>query len=658
MLRCLTSAALLLLILPAEGSAQELEELLFQEEVVITAALKAQTIAEAPAIISVLSAQDLEDLGVTNLYEALSYVPGVTVIETYYGYSSVTFRGNLQTHYNNKSLLLIDGHPMYETVVGSYYLEQIPIGMIRRIEVLRGPGSVLYGTNAFAGIINVITKDFSDTQAFSLSGGGGSFSSVAGAGFAGGAAGSLQYLIGANYLDSKGYDFLVKVDETGAHDPPKETTYPGDEDAYENDFYNLMAKVRFGPVSASGLLFSTDKDKFGLNPVIAQTGERTVDGTAFDARWDTPIGEKAHLGLLGWYDQFAKEEHIERVAGTTIRQEYDGSKLGVEARVRYPLAEGLEFLGGGSYEQQKSGAYLFVDAAADTIHRLTAWRDDHDSYDLGAYGEFSWSPSDRLGLSAGLRLNNNKDYGTKLVPRAGIVARAMEQLYAKVLFGQAFRNPNFFEKYVQTVGTLYGDPELEPEKVSTVDIGFDWRVGRSSLRANYFWLQTDSLIGRVATQTVGESTFPKYGNGSGQTLNGIEGEIRGDLGASLGYFANISYTTGKDRETEEDLLFLAKVAGNIGATWRYSALLRASANVQFVGSRDGKTTGGEEFSLDGYALMNASLRVTPWKNIGFWLKARNLFDTEYTYPEYVRARIKEIPGGPGMSVLLGLAVTF
>ncbi len=648
------------LAVQAQG-VEDLEELMFAEEedIVVTAAMKAQKIAEAPAIISVLTARDLEDLGVTNLYEALSYVPGVTVIETYYGYSSVTFRGNLQTHYNNKSLLLIDGHPMYETIVGSYYLEQIPINMVRRIEVLRGPGSVLYGTNAFAGIVNVITKGWEDETFLSASGGGGTFSSILADASFGGSFGTGNYIVGGNFFDSKGYDFLVKADETGAFDPPREAIYDDDEDAYEDDFYNIMAKARIGDVSFSALAFGNDKDKMGLNPVIDQTGERRVEGLAADIKWAKELGEKASVGLFGWFDRFKKEEHIDKIAGTSIRQEYDGSKLGMEARLRYGFQEKLEFLGGVSYERCEAGPYLFVDIEPDTTHWLRAWEDEYDTYDIGAYSELSWSLSPKVGVSAGLRINNNKDYGTNVVPRAGLVVEAAKQLYAKALFGQAFRNPNFFEKHVNTWKVLYGDPELDPEKVSTVDLGLDWKVGKTSLRLNYFWMETDDLIGRIISTHIADQDtmdFPTYANGTGQTINGIESEIRGSVGPKFSYFGNISYKKGKDSETDEDLLFLAETSGNAGLTWRLSDMLQASFNLQLVGSRDGKTSAGDEFTIDSYMLSNLSLRASPLDNVTVWLKVRNLMDEEYTYPEYVRANIEEIPGGPARAVYAGISL--
>ena len=125
---------------------------------VVTPGARKQKLRDSAAIISVLTAQEISDLGAESLAEAISYLPGVNVVETYFGYASVHIRGQQQAHYNNKSLMLIDGVPYFETVNGSFHLELVPIDVVERIELIRGPGSIIYGTNAFAGVINIITK--------------------------------------------------------------------------------------------------------------------------------------------------------------------------------------------------------------------------------------------------------------------------------------------------------------------------------------------------------------------------------------------------------------------------------------------------------------------------------------------------------------------
>jgi outer membrane receptor for ferrienterochelin and colicin len=125
-----------------------IEELLNVE--VVTTSKTQRRISQSPAIISTITGAEIAERGISNVYEALSYLPGIELIETFYGYTDVTFRGILQDNYNNKAVLLVNGQPFYDQIVSTFYAEQIPLSAIERIEVIRGPGGVLYGTNAFA----------------------------------------------------------------------------------------------------------------------------------------------------------------------------------------------------------------------------------------------------------------------------------------------------------------------------------------------------------------------------------------------------------------------------------------------------------------------------------------------------------------------------
>ncbi|MDP2875854.1 MAG: TonB-dependent receptor plug domain-containing protein, partial [Holophaga sp.] len=133
------TAVFFLLVAPVFSQAPqatelEAELLALLDTTVTVAGKKAQKISEAPAIISVITAEDLRNQGVTNVYEALSLLPGINLTETFYGYTSVGFRGNLQAHYNNKWLFMLNDHPMFEPVTGDSRFESVPLSQIKRIE--------------------------------------------------------------------------------------------------------------------------------------------------------------------------------------------------------------------------------------------------------------------------------------------------------------------------------------------------------------------------------------------------------------------------------------------------------------------------------------------------------------------------------------------
>lgn len=136
--------------------SMSLEELMNVE--VSTVSQKKENANKTTAVVSVITASQLEELGVHNVYEALSYLPGININETYMGYSVVTFRGVTPGLYNTKVLFMVNGHPVHERLFGSSHAEYIPIEIIKRIEVVKTPSSVLYGSNAISGVVNIITK--------------------------------------------------------------------------------------------------------------------------------------------------------------------------------------------------------------------------------------------------------------------------------------------------------------------------------------------------------------------------------------------------------------------------------------------------------------------------------------------------------------------
>ncbi len=171
------------------------EELVFlREETVVTANWREQPISEAPSNVYVISAEDIRQSGATDLPTLLRRVPGLSVIEMSGGDFNVSMRGNNQQR-ANRILLLIDGRSSYVDTQGLVPWKTLPVSLleIKQIEVLKGPASVIYGFNAFDGVINIITKDPRDMKGTTLQAGAGEYGTVRTAAIHGGAAGDLGY---------------------------------------------------------------------------------------------------------------------------------------------------------------------------------------------------------------------------------------------------------------------------------------------------------------------------------------------------------------------------------------------------------------------------------------------------------------------------------
>lgn len=636
------------------------EELLALLNTPITVAgKKAQKISEAPAIISVITAEDLRNQGVTSVAEALSLLPGINLTETFFGYTSVSFRGNLQTHYNNKWLFMLNDHPMFEPVTGDSSFNGVPLSQIKRIEVLRGPGSAIYGTNAFTGVVKVITFNGEEGPAASASAMAGSFGARGGEGRYAANSGKFHLSVGASAQKSDGYPYTVKRDENGR----------SGEIPYKNDLYTGSLSLGYGDWTFNAGDFSNKKSKFGLIPTLVTTGDRTMDGYYLDSGYTWRVSEKWDVNAYGYYDSLKKEDLMGWYPPAWAQQqagvggpEYarsEGTKYGFILHSSCQVSQDWRLTGGLFGEFQKTGPYDWRKPDGTfSAFKTSAWLVDYDSNTKGGYFQADARLGHAFAAVAGVRYTHSSVYGDSVSPSAGLVFNATPKLSFKALYGTGTRDPNFFELHVATANVVNGNTDLKPEKVKSYELGMDYLTGSSSLRLNAFWANTNDLISRSLLAPVGVNgntrPTPQYGNIQGQKLSGIEGEIKGSIFTSERHFLNVSLLQGTEKKDSSDVLFIPKVLGNFGVNLLLGKSFTLSPYVQYVGAKEGTLllangTPGAPVRVGGYSLTNLNLE---YRFSAFWLSitGKNLFDKVYASPEYIRRLVPETPGGPGRSV--------
>ncbi|MFQ5631276.1 MAG: TonB-dependent receptor, partial [bacterium] len=219
----------------------------------------------APAIIDVITERQIRDLNTSDLYEVISSLPGIEMMETYFGRTVLQFRGIMNIHYTNKVLLMVNGSPMYEPVNGAYFLELVPINSIKQIEVIRGPGSSLYGTKAYSGVINIITKKNGDQEA--LLTGQGSYGSYAtfhaSASFSKNIDEKSGFYFAGEILNGNGYDYNVATDEKGNSESLR----------YKNNPIKIHANYHKNNFTMNAGFMHREKMGYGIVPVLSYKGE-------------------------------------------------------------------------------------------------------------------------------------------------------------------------------------------------------------------------------------------------------------------------------------------------------------------------------------------------------------------------------------------------
>ncbi len=618
---------------------QELEWLK-AEAYVTTASKKRETAQEAPANIAVLTRDQIESLASFDLYETMNFIPGISTVETYWGYTEVVFRGNYQEHYTNKSLFMVNGHSYWGGVYGSYHLESIPMNVIKQLEVVKGPGSSLYGTNAYAGAINLITLKGEDLKGGNISVKAGSFDTTEVSAVYGDKSNDLDYIFATSFRERGGFPYAVDNDElsnSGTFD-------------YQNDVDNFYAQVSNKKFELTASYFSQDKQKFGVVPILGWGGITNFSGYYIDAKYKNEFSKVLSLTTNVFYDKIDNDIVLDTfsVFGKTTAKNSAG-KQGIEIIAQYNPEKDFNITAGAVYTNYFSDPYeAYQESTGNLVGTLTPFSEYHSNNEQAVYAQMDWHTSPSVKYVAGLRYTNNNDSGDDISPNIGLVNEITDNGFLKILYGEAFRSPSFFEKYAEASPVILGDPKLKPEKIKTLDIVFDYTYEKSKkIILDFFYLDTDDSIERVDATVTNPPYGLKYDNSQGHTTYGLEVSWEGNISPTLSAFVNATLMDGEEKQTKNDIAFLTKRQVNFGINWKYGDLLTFSGNIHYTGERKDNDS---SVVVDDYSLINLQVVYAATKDIRILLSVNNLLDKDYSYPEHIRQNIDDVPGGQGRAV--------
>jgi outer membrane receptor protein involved in Fe transport len=454
-----------------------------ESDVVVGAAKREQSLGTVASAVTVVTADQLRRFGYRSLAEALRGVAGIYIVDDRMvervGIRGVQILGDANTHI----LVLIDGSPLNEPwsqfVDGSTALP-VNLDDVSRIEVIRGPVSSIYGTNAFFGIINIVSLEADKApRAYGRA-------SFSGYGYDDGA---LRGTYGANAAFGVGnVNRQVRGTVTYAGRNGESIGYP---DFSGANFTGQTDADAMRSVAAS-LAVNLDQLFF---QVRAYDRSRELPGAPYDGiigsdanqnRDQQFLAEVGYTHDIGERVTVAGRAYIDRYRFTGRRSypetgifETTGDALWYGGEVRglvdvLPQDDLLSLTAGVSVEQTRtSSASDFVDPAADTVPSIEV---DRDFTIAGIYAEVTSEPLPWLGITAGLRSDNNSLFTSELSPRAALFLRKGEEYGLKFLYAQGFRNPSIFEafyrdgQYFSPALDADGDSELRPENIASYEI--------------------------------------------------------------------------------------------------------------------------------------------------------------------------------------------
>ena len=612
---------------------------------VVTATQHLQKSSDTPANVTVISAQQIRDWGIHDIKEALRLVPGVNVYQSYFGYKHVNFRGVQQELYTNKALILINGHPTYDSLFGDARTGYVPIEAVERIEVIRGPASVLYGTNAMAGVVNIITKQNGDNSGGLTARAGSDDYHYIQAGYMG-----KNFTVAISERDDDGYDYSGTLDETGA---------PVDMDHF-HDLKNVFLDVYGDSWRINFAAFDENQKKLGTIATVYSTGKHDNQAYYFNANKSFQVfgGELNfwlrydNLDMTFYSDAFpcppgtgpgpggcaaAAEpnpfddpyKHFTEVERTTFEVQY-----------KQQVNEQFDYIVGSSYEKHESDPFIFESLDTGLPSPVSAYPDNSPEYEnLALYTQLQYIFNDEWSGVFGLRWEDNDDSGASdLIPRIGLVQRYSEDTTFKYLYGEAFRSAVFFEKYVDSPPALRGNPDLDIEKIQTFEVAMESRINKNnSITLAAYYLEIDDEIKRV-----NDGSGPIYMNTEGREMYGIELQWVSKLTDTLNLTLNSTLKDGEEKESGKGVYFsnfdlTAILEYNFKPDWRLSLINN------YVGENDYLLNDGSMGSVDDYNLTDFHLAHTMDK-FEFSAEVKNLFDEDYNLPEPARRNIAEIPG--------------
>ncbi|MBN1622259.1 MAG: TonB-dependent receptor [Endomicrobiales bacterium] len=618
----------------ADVSGTSLEDLLFMDMgSIVTASKKEEKIQEAPAVVTVITAQEIKDFGAVTFYDVLQRMPSIQPIGSHlYPRNAAVVRGDLVGHYDNHILILINGRPFREDVAGglnaSFY-NMFPVEVISRIEYVRGPGSVLYGTNAFDGVINVITKKPAEDMDAKVSIGAGSFGANIGKGTINIKNNDLSLLANINYFKDDGWDFKAI-----SASPAPGSEYSGETKLGNNNTSGSLF-LKYKDFSFDFYIAKLEQKDFGLVPLWAVTGEN-------GAAWLTTYRRYADIGyskkLSGDYNFQANLTYnyymFESYGNNSLASSEGAHDILGEVSIGGPVMENVNFMAGMVLKNQKN-----EDISAAKIV-------DFDNNYFSGYAQLDYKPVDKLKLVGGAQYNKPEDIDAVTVPRIGGTYQFTDKLTTKASYAEAFRSPWAIETLTYFPGVLVGNPSLKPEKVKTLDFQVLYNAKKHQSSLTLFNSNYEDLITRISHPTISGGTS-SYDNSSTMEIQGLEIESRVSLMSGLYVQGGGTYQAEKDGKVASPY-FMVKA----GLSYHAEFGLIASVFDTYFG--EPKKNAGKVVNPEANAVnivsVNLDYTVPTMKALSFNVFVQNALDQDYYYPEFSKNWVNTLPLEPGRAV--------
>jgi iron complex outermembrane receptor protein len=635
----------------------------------------AQWASRLPSVTSLITAQDIEVMGARTLEEALQSVPGLQVVHDFLNNPDYVLRGVSSSALNAEVLVLVNGIRLNSNYMGTkaaWNWSGFPVSTIARIEIIRGPGSALYGADAFAGVINIITKNAEDIDGTEMGGRVGNYNTRDAWILHGSRWKGFEIAAMLQFNDTDGHSTIIESDGQTLLDEEFGTDVslapgPFDSGLTAYDAFLEIAKqhwrfrggihkaeVGLG-VGLINVLDGGDKqtDDERLNADITYDNPQITDTWGMEARISYlhtgreteymiyppgAFGGAFPLGMRGTPGNYEHHTHLD-LTGLYRGLKNHGLRLGI-GYANYDLYKITEFKNFGT--NPFTGEPIDPTEMVEVSDTDAAYMPEVARENWYTFMQDTWAITEQWELTAGIRYDKYSDFGSTTNPRMGLVWEVRPGFVTKLLYGRAFRAPAFMELYAQNNPSQTGNPDLVPEKIETWELAFDYRLSTTAnMMLNLFQYEVTDKILTIPYEG-GDSALIMANAGTWEGMGG-EFELRWKTSNKSSLLFNYSY---QDSEDENGITLpagsqqTAYIRGDylLGSKWYLDTQLHWNNGW----SREANGLP----HLDGHTSMDVMLRRKESRGgkTNFALGVRNLFDAEQTYPPIEAPGRADSPG--------------
>ncbi|OFX83564.1 MAG: hypothetical protein A2W99_15115 [Bacteroidetes bacterium GWF2_33_16] len=656
-----------------------------------------QNITEAPSVVTVITAKQIKERGYLSVAEALNSTVGIDVITDYFQ-PNLGIRGinGGMRSWSRLAKVMIDGQSVSFRSSSDNYLDPslIPIEVIEKIEIVRGPNSAIYGKNAFLGVINIITKNGSTLADNSITNFGGKYQKEAAYGISsvfGGKKNNFDIIFASSFSQ---YDF------TGLNpkNVPGSNVYDATDITEQNETmpFSIYGKMRYESEKVGEITFDISHQNINNKYEFADWGTLThqnrikLINTFERLRYskDFLTDFKTNLSFAHSFSQPSNNEILDNDNDHSdwIIRKLSTTSYDLSGDIIYLFNDKNNFTFGVDYTADLHEYQQFYTISEDGNKTLNPGGSDgpENFNNLGIYLQMILDPAsffnlnflNRLTLTAGYRFDFHSIYENVLTYRLAAVYSFTKRFSTKLMYGTSFNAPSPAQLYTNSMftGDIVGNPDLKPEKAKTLEWALIGRLTENiNFNTNIFYTIIDDKIEYLLP--FGEVSNITAANISKVYSAGIETEVNLQYANSTSY-VNYSYQQSLN-ETYNPMLGDIRVKTSIypqhmiklGETWKFPQYhFRVHIDGRYISKRKASEQNNylydpinysiNSYYLDSYfivglAIESIDLKFFTKKESILSLKVENLFNSAYYYPGFSDY---DIPG-LGRSVILKLTQT-